>query len=344
MLIALRDLQFRRRRFAISIAAVGLVFGLALVLSGLTAAFSNEARRVVDGFAADVWVVSDDAPGPFSVAGLQPTSNAELIAAVDGVESVSPVLAVVGTVDERIVNVVGTDFAAGFGPGLRDGVLPSAPYELVVDTVLGRSIGDRFEIAGQVWTVVGRTEGQRYNGGAPVLFGTDTDVREAFLKGLPVVSSFVVRGTPTAALPDGLRTVDDEYAVTSLMRPVKNAISTINAIRVLLWIVAAGIIGSIVYLSVLERLRDIAVLKAIGTSTASILTGLFVQAAAVAITATLLAIGIALALGPRMPMAVELPTSALVLAPVVALVIAAIASLVGIRRALRVDPALAFGA
>jgi putative ABC transport system permease protein len=343
MLIALRDLQHRRRRFAISIVAVGVVFGIALLLSGLSAAFRNEAARVVHGFAADAWVIEDDAPGPFSSAGLQPATNQGLVAAVDGVEQVSPVLATVGTVDDLSVNVLGIDFAV-FGVELGDGTVPSGPSEVVVDSALDLSVGGRFDLAGRTWTVVGLTHGQRFYAGAPVVFAAYADVRDAFFDGLPAASSFVVRGAPTGPLPDGLRAVDDAQAIDSLVQPIQNAIATIDAVRILLWIVAAGIIGSIVYLGVLERLRDIAVLKAIGTSTSSIVGGLFVQAGVVALAATLVAYLVALGLGPRFPMVVELPASGILLAPVVALAIAALSSLVGIRRAMSVDPALAFGA
>ena len=47
----------------------------------------------------------------------------------------------------------------------------------------------------------------------------------------------------------------------------RTVVSSVNLIRVLLWFVAAMIIGTMTYLSALERLRDMAVLKAIGAST-----------------------------------------------------------------------------
>ena len=45
-------------------------------------------------------------------------------------------------------------------------------------------------------------------------------------------------------------------------------------IAVLLWIVAALIVGSVIYLSALERTRDFAVFKAVGVSTRSVIAGL----------------------------------------------------------------------
>ena len=50
-----------------------------------------------------------------------------------------------------------------------------------------------------------------------------------------------------------------------------------------------------------------------------------------------------LLLGPLFPMRVDIPTIAFVLLPVVAVTIGVLASLAGLRRAVVVDPALAFG-
>ena len=74
-----------------------------------------------------------------------------------------------------------------------------------------------------------------------------------------------MRGQPTADLPAGLTAFDADGALTDLLRPLGDAIRSIDFVRVLLWIVAACIIGSIVYLTALERTRDFAVFKAVGT-------------------------------------------------------------------------------
>ena len=59
--------------------------------------------------------------------------------------------------------------------------------------------------------------------------------------------------------------------------------------------------------------------------------------------ATVVAIILSLILAPFMPIRVELPLSAFILLPVVAIIISIVASLGGLRRAVSVDPALAFG-
>ena len=67
--------------------------------------------------------------------------------------------------------------------------------------------------------------------------------------------------------------------------------NSITIVAVLLWVVAALIVGSVIYLSALERLRDFAVFKAIGVPTRNIAAGLAMQAVIVALLAALVGAG-----------------------------------------------------
>ncbi len=95
--------------------------------------------------------------------------------------------------------------------------------------------------------------------------------------GQPMVTSIGVVGKPRQ-LPNGYQTYDRAGAVKDLVRPLKVAVTSISIVAVLLWVVAALIVGSVVYLSALERVRDFAVFKAIGTRSRSIMAGLALQA------------------------------------------------------------------
>jgi putative ABC transport system permease protein len=117
----------------------------------------------------------------------------------------------------------------------------------------------------------------------------------------------------------------------------------LTMLSVLLWIVAALIVGSVIYLSALERTRDFAVLKAVGVSTRSVLAGLCLQAVIIAVLAAVLGGLLSLVLVPVFPMRVVVPTSAFLLLPVTAVLIGLLASAAGLRRAVSIDPALAFG-
>ncbi len=76
-LISLRDLEWRRRRFAIAVLATGLVLALALLLTGVRASFDNEIDRTVSSFGADQWLVVEGAVGPFTAPIGFPASRAE---------------------------------------------------------------------------------------------------------------------------------------------------------------------------------------------------------------------------------------------------------------------------
>ena len=66
----------------------------------------------------------------------------------------------------------------------------------------------------------------------------------------------------------------NDQAREDILRPLQNAAQSIDFVRILLWIVAACIVASIVYLSAMERTRDFAVFKATGTSNGSLAGGL----------------------------------------------------------------------
>lgn len=53
---ALRDMQWRRRRFVVAIVSTGLVFAMTLVLTGLANGFRVEAQRTVDSMGVDATV------------------------------------------------------------------------------------------------------------------------------------------------------------------------------------------------------------------------------------------------------------------------------------------------
>ena len=73
------------------------------------------------------------------------------------------------------------------------------------------------------------------------------------------------------------------------------------------------------------------------------MVGIAMQAIILAGLSAVAALLIEAALAPTMDLAVEVPTSAYIALPIVAVVVGLLASLFGLRRAVMVDPALAFG-
>ena len=345
LFVSLRDLQWRRRRFLIGVLATGLVFALTVVMSGVDASFHNEINRVVNSFSADKWVVPEDVSGPFTSTSVFAQDEVNKIRAQPGVEAAEPVAffrATVKTSSVKDLNLIGITVGGMAEPKLVEGHGVRASGDLVVDKSLGLKLGEKITLVGQKFTVVGRTSGLTYFAGTPAAFATLADLQKGGFAGAPLATAIVVRGSPTS-LPPGFRALTNAEVKSDLGRPMKRATSTIGVITYLLWAIAAGIMGSVLYLQAIERTRDFAVFKATGVTSRSLLWGLAVQASLLALCAAATALIVSFALAPSFSIPVQVPTSAYVALPVVAIAIGLLASLVALRRAVTVDPALAFG-
>src|SRR6476469_8576844 len=138
--IALRDLQMRRRRFVVAVIAVGLVFGITLLLDGFTHSINNEVRRTVRAFHADTWLVSTGSSGPFTPDHL--VAEAAAAKAKTRTVDVAPILALATTVGtpggSRIrANVIGTAEPVP----LQSGRWPRSANEVVANDDLGVGLG-----------------------------------------------------------------------------------------------------------------------------------------------------------------------------------------------------------
>ena len=344
--VTLRDLQWRRRRFVIAIIGTSLVFAMTLVLTGLSNGFRVEADNTVDALGFDTYLVRSGPAGPFIGSPPFPESEVAMAARLPGVTVAVPLVYTATTVPDghstRNVNVFGAPAQRPGMPAVSAGRAPSGPDEAAVSSTLGIDVGDDLEIGSRSVRVVGIVDDSTALAGQPNVFLTVDGAQQMGYSAQPIVTSVGIRGTP-ADVPGGYRTIDRAGAVDDLMRPMKAAVSAITMIAVLLWIVAALIVGSVIYLSALERTRDFAVLKAVGVSTRSVLAGLCLQAVIVAVVAAVLGGLLSLLLAPVFPMRVEIPTSAFLLLPVIGVLIGLLASVAGMRRAVTIDPALAFG-
>lgn len=344
-LISLRDLQWRRRRFVTAVAGTALVFAMTLILAGLSATFRNEARRVIDAVGADAWIVRGEVPGPFTSLSVLPERAASRLGAQPGVDRAEPIVVlhqVVRTDGLHDVNVFGRVPAGFAGPAVAEGRSARGPGEAVIDESLGLELGDGFEMGARDFEVVGLVRGLTYYAGQPLVLITLQDAQDIVFKGFAVATAIITQGTPEQ-VPSGLRAMGPEDVRADLLRPLGNAVSTIDITQALLWVVAASIVGSIIYVSALERVRDFAVLKATGTSTRELMAGLALQAVVLSLSAALLAALISWLIKPLFPLPVEIPARAFATLPVVAVVVGLVASLSGLRRAVAADPAIAFG-
>ncbi|MDT5098212.1 MAG: putative transport system permease protein [Mycobacterium sp.] len=346
LLAALRDMQWRKRRFVIAILSTAIIFGMTLVLTGLANGFRAEALRTVDALGVDTFLVKDGASGPF--VGATPFAPVDLprIASSPGVQAAAPLVYAGGTVtlgdSTRNADLFGAPERGPGMPVVSEGRPPANPNEVAVSSTLERNEGEDIQIASRRLRIVGIVENSTALANLPNIFLTTEGAQQLVYGGQPLVASIGLRGS-LEQVPPGYQAIDRDGAVADLLRPLKVAVNSITIVAILLWVVAALIVGSVIYLSALERLRDFAVYKAIGVPTGAIAGGLALQAIVVALSAVVVGVVLAALLGPIFPMQVIVPAYAYIILPVIAVIFGLIASGAGLHRAVSVDPAMAFG-
>lgn len=342
-LLTVRDLSFRRTRFLVVTLGVSLVLTLLYLMTGLIEQFNKEPFLTTEQLGASHWVIPEGVSGPYTsssalsvdqVAAVEPNGDsAEVVIArgtltVDGLEGEAIVIAAE---------------PAGIGtPEPTQGSRPAGSGDIMLDTSSGASVGDEVRLGDDTYTVVGLSSDTTVLAGLVGTFLTLDDARATIFGGTPVTSAVLLDAEPFTT-PEQTQVITTQTAAEDALGPLESAVASIDLIRVLLWVVAAIIIGSVVYLSALERTRDFAVLKAMGGRNGQLAGSLALQAALVALTAAVLATLLQLMLVPVFPLTVRVPISAYWTIPLLAVFVSLLAGWAGMRRVAKADPASAFG-
>ena len=346
--VTFADLWFRARQFLIAVVGVGLILAMALAVTGLADGFHAEVQNYVDSVGASTWVMSKGAEGRVTPFAAFPLADVAAIANEPGVHRASPlvfagsqVLHVADSQTPQTVNLVGMAPGGLGAPHVVSGHGVTGPGQAVVDSKVTSRLGTRVRVGGQDFTVVGLVRGATMLGGVANVYMTVGDVDQVVTGGKPLVTAVAVDGTPTQ-LPAGLVALTPATVVTDTMGQLKSAVSSIDNTRWLMWIVAAVIVASMLYVAALERKRDFAVLKALGSSSRTLFLSLVLEAIIVTLLAALLAEALATLLTPTFAQPIDITSDARLGLPLVAVVVGIVASVTALRRVTGADPAAAF--
>ena len=325
---------------------VALVLTLLYLMIGLTNQLKTEPYDAVDSLGATTWVLAEGVGGPFTAASVLPlAAREELIGRSES--HVEPIVVARGTLSsppgdstELEIQMIGYGLGNLGQPTLIDGVAVEQPGEIVVDESLDVSVGAVVQIGVERFDVVGvTTDSSVLAGQAFVFVDLATAQRIAFNNG-DVVTGFIADG-PVDDTP-GYAIVSADSVAEETLGPIESAVASIDLIRILLWFVAAIVMGAVIYLTALERHRDFAVLKAVGASGRSLGMGLAFQAALIAHAAAAVGAVLAKLIEPAFPLPVKIPSSALVTVPLLAIGVGLVSAIAGVRRVNQTDPAEAF--
>ncbi|CAA7626208.1 ABC transporter permease [Magnetospirillum sp. UT-4] len=375
MNLAFRDIRHHLGRFVLTCVGLALLLGVVLSMIGIYRGIVADALQLVRLANADLWVVEGGTQGPFAEASRIPKDARETVARLKGVAEAGVLTFQTAEASHgrrRIrLYVVGYEIGRLGGPASLAAGRPIARshYEMVVDRRSGIALGEQVRLGSNTFTVVGLTEGRVDSGGNPVAYLTLKDAQELQFEldgaaarnqaargegaDVNLVNAVVARlhpGVSADAVAETVRRWKHLGAVSQqgqeallVSSVVDRARKQIGLFTSILLLVSAVVIALIIYTMTMDKMREIATLKLIGAPDRTIV-GLIVQQS-LALGGIGFTLGAALIVmgADHFPRRVILlPADAATLAAVVAAV-CLLASLMGVRYALRVDPAQALG-
>ena len=346
--ITFADLRYRYRQFLIAVVGAGLVLAVALLMSGLVGGFTAETDWTVAGVGAQRWVLAANSHGSIAASEVFPQADVAVIARSPGVVRAAPLVIALQQVARigghtKTVEVFGVQVGNIGDPAVTAGRALSGAGQLVADTGAGAATGTRIFVGNMSFRVVGQVNNRTMLAGIPILYVTLHDAQALAVGGRPLVTAVVTDGIP-ATVPAGLIVLTNQTVEQSILADLSGAVSSINNSKILMWVVAAIIVAALLYVSALQRVRDFAVIKALGSSSAALFGSLALQAVVVTLLAAAFGMVACNFMSGLFKQPVAIPASAFATLPVIAVVVGLLASLVALRRVTSVDPAAAFGA
>jgi putative ABC transport system permease protein len=344
--ITLADLRYRYRQFLIAVVGAGVVLAMAILLSGLAHGFRTEIEHTVNAVGADRWVLSEQAHGRITSVSAFDAGMVGRIAQTPGVTRADGVAVLpqeVMRAGDRVVTV--TVFAVtpgGLGsPAAGDGATLAGAGQVIVDARSKVATGTQVRFGNTAFQVVGTVHDRTLNGGVPVVYLPLADAQRILLGGRPVVTAVVTQGVPSS-VPPGLVALSNSKVTDATLDTLTTAVQSIQKSRSMMWVIAAIIVAALIYVSALQRVRDFAVLKALGSSSRALFVSLCLQAVIVTLLGAALGMGLSTFMTGVFSQPVAVPASAYATLPLVAVTVGVVASLVALRQATGADPARAF--
>jgi len=376
MNLALKDIRHGLFRFVLTCFGLGLLMTVVLAMIGIYNGLVSDALAAVKAPAADVWVVEAGTKGPFAEASSIPADTRDAVARMPGV-------AAAGAVNYQNVEAPHAGrtlrlYVVGYEPGRPGGPqaiaegrgIGASHFELVADRKTGLVPGETIRLGRKRFTVVGLVEGAMNSGGDPAVYVTLADAmalqteldpaaqrvqaaRGAVSVKSASVAAVIARMAPGADVDLLTATVrqwkhlaamtEAEQEELLLVSVVDKARRQIGLFLGILLSVSAVVIALIIYTMTMEKLKQIATLKLIGAPDRTIVALIVEQALILGASGWAIGLMTILAVKDYFPRRVVLePFNAVVLAGIIAAV-CLLSSALGVRAAMKVDPATALG-
>lgn len=316
--LVVENLKHRPVRTLLSVLAIGVEVTMMLTVVGLSRGMLEDSQRRARGAGADIWVRP---PGSAAI-GFSSAPMSEKI--VDFLRKQAHVVAATGSVTHPIggINtVMGLDLdefdrmSGGFK--YIEGGPFTGPDQIIVDERYARQnklhAGDTMEVMNRQWHVVGIVEpGKLARLVVPLrqlqdLTGNTGKLTQAYVKLDNSANTKKVIDSLEAQLKDYQIYSIEEFTSMFSVHNIPGLRAFIGVIIGLSVIVGFLVVFLSLYTAVLERTREIGILKSLGATRSFILAVLLRETALLAVIGSLL--GIVLTFGTRWAVATFVPAS-----------------------------------
>ncbi|MDN5855679.1 MAG: ABC transporter permease, partial [Actinomycetia bacterium] len=286
-------------------------------ISGLTRGLANETTSAIDAIDADRIVFADTGEAPSYADSTITKQQSQEWASTDGVSDVEPFG--LSTVHAGAGDRQETIAAFGVRPSasVSGAPAPQQPGTVVVSEpaadALGVDTGDSLKIAGKSYDV-DAVSGDAKLSHLPVVWMSLPDWRSDVANSSTYASVLAISGTATGDEPAGTTSVGltDSYSAIGSFEAENGSLTMMT---VMLYAISALVVGAFFVVWTLQRSADLAVLKALGAATPSLIRGTLGQALIVVIIGVSIGLGItalaAAVIGDGLPFVLDASTTLL---------------------------------
>lgn len=371
MNLALRDIRHKLVQFLMTCLGLSLLLAVVVMMAGIYRGQTADALALLRAINANLWIVESGTLGPFAEASRIPGDTREMIARIDGVVEAGSITmqnVQVERAGRKVrLQVVGYEPGRPGGPVRLDSgrEITRTHYELIADRQTGLVLGEITRLGRYEFTVVGTTTGVVTLSGDSIVYMTlrdaqqlqfdlaPTAARRETARGAQRVQTDLVNAVVARLAPDlnvqeiaeivrrwkHLSVLTDTEQETLLTRTViERASRQLGLFMSILTVVSAVIIALIVYTLTMDKIRAIATLKLIGAPDRIIVFLILQQALLMGIVGFITGTVLVYLFNGWFPRRIEMLTSDILSLFGVVVVVCLLASVLGVRAALRVDP------
>jgi len=377
--LAYKDISHSLSKFLITAVSVGILLGIVVIMIGVYRGMIYDAKSLINDIKADIWVVQQDTFGPFAQSSRVHEDLQNQISYQNGIKTAEAITFQTLQMENRYGDFKA--MLVGYDPFgkiqvinknklVAGRVLQKQHYEIVVSQKTKYKLGEYIQLGRDKFKVVGITKNTVSNGGDYLMFVslkdaevlqftyTNERIRSDMSRGIKgenphlvnAIIAQVEEGYNPTQVAKGIEIATHKKVFTKaeqskilMQKVIKMAAKQIGLFTVILIIVSIVIIALIIYTSVLEKIKEISILKLIGIPNLTISMMIIEETVVLGILAFISGNIFAHLIKGYFPKRIVLEASDSFSFFVVILISSIFASLFGIYKVLKTDPSSAIG-